>query len=221
MSGSSHFRAAHAGDVLRACIPFLKLPERKRAELALAAFDQGKSSVDDVVSSALLAARCAWSARQAVRRMFQKEADQEFELITNTLRPSSAHLLKRLRQSIPGTLDDVLTHTDTSIAFGADDLQEIQEIRTHVQEHAYTTDPKKFAVEMKQCERERNALEEKLDDWRDLGNLMRGSLQDQALSRLNHVTEQWLLFDHIPTLETLTQEIQYVREQKELNPFTE
>ena len=221
MSGSSHFRAAHAADVLRSCIPYLKPGDRKRAELALSSSDHGKSSMNDVVSSAIEAARSSWSVRESVRRVLRQDTDREIEMIYKTLRPSTAHLLKRLGSSIGGSLDEILSHVDATIALGEEEQKEIQELRTHLAEEMYRTDPKKFASEIKKCEIEKKVINAKLDEWRELGNLMRGSLQDQTLSRLDHITEQWLLYDQPPKLETLTQEIQFVREQKELNPFGE
>lgn len=221
MSASQHAIASRSADVLRRCLAYANAPLRARGEKALSVYDHGKMSLVDIVSIAYEVARKTWSAREAVRRDCDEHPDREWKMLLGMVRPSTGHLLKRLQASIGGSVDKVLSNTDAEIALSSEEMEEIEQLRTHVREDLFVKNEKDLALLMKSVEKEAKEMDEALKELNGIGEMMRGGLQDQTLGRHRLFQEQWFLYDRAPTIESLRQEIQFCRDQLARSPFHE
>lgn len=211
-------------DFLVEAMEYAPAKERAAAEKMVARYqDEAHVPTDKLASAARTLALASFPARFAVKHFFTTEgAEEEWTQVLAAVRPSTAHLLKRVRKSSGTTsLDAVLAHADADSALKEDELHEIEQVRSQVRAEYWKSHAKTLAILVKEGEAELKAFRTRFDKLRDLAAAMPRGLQDEVFSKINHYEDRILYAgETVPQL-TLDEELQYYTEQKAVSPIEE
>ena len=176
---------------------------------------------DKLANGARNLAIATWPARFALQRFFQAEgADAEWDAVCAAIRPSTAHLVKRIRRSSNAkTLDELLGHPDADAALKDEERMEISEIRGHFRQDYWTLHAKKLAGLVKQGEAELAGVRSRLNKLRDIAVAIERSIQDEIFSKIAHYEDRILFAGEIVPFEILDQELAYYTDQRAIDPL--
>ena len=178
-----------------------------------------KQSADKLAEAARKFAKAVWPARFAMNRYFAEEGKEtEWERILSTVRPSTAHLLKRFRQGTGSeSLDLTLSHAESEIAFREEECLEIAEVRQQLR-HDYWRDKfKTLGMYVKDGEHELKSYLERLDKLRELAAEFSRDLQDEIYSKLTRYEDRIFFEGEVVPLQILDEELKYYIDQKEIS----
>jgi hypothetical protein len=193
----------------------------KAAEFIKAYGEEKRIPTDKLAEAARLLAIAAWPARYAMNRFFREEgADEEWERLTASIRPSTAHLLKRFRQA-SGTesLDATLEHAEADTALHDAERLEITEVRQHLRQDYWREKSNNLALLKKDGEAHLGGYLHRLGKLRDLAVTLPRNLQDEVFSKLQHYEDRIFFEGELVPLEILDEEIKYYIDQKEISPM--
>ncbi|MFH1621312.1 MAG: hypothetical protein ABIB04_04490 [Patescibacteria group bacterium] len=160
-------------------------------------------------------------ARYALKYFFQNEGiKEEWERVVKTVRPSTAHLLKRFREAGKlESLDQVLKHAESDVALHDDERIEINEVRKHLREDYWKEHAKNLTQLVKDGQAHLVGYEHRLGKLRDLAIVLPRNLQDEVFSKLTHYEDRIYFEGELVPLEILDEEIKYYVDQKEISPM--
>ncbi len=209
-------------DFIMENLEFVPVAFRAKAETMVKDLHDGKKvHTDKLAEEAKKIAVASFPARFALNRFFQKEGTkEEWERVIKTIRPSTAHLLKRFRDAAKlVSLDEVLEHAESDVALPDDERIEINEVRKHLREDYWKEHAKNLAQLVKDGQAHLEGYKHRLGKLRDLAVNLPTNLQDEVFSKIRHY-EDCIFFegDLIP-LEILDEEIKYYVDQKEISPM--
>lgn len=194
---------------------------RTAVEKTVKQYESGeKLATERLAEAARQYARAVFPARFAVKYFFAHEGkEEEWGAILAAVRPSTAHLLKRFRGGVKAeSLDQVLRHAESEIAFREEERIEIALVRKQLH-HAYWRDHHQALGRLaKDGELELKAYLERFAKLRELAADLTPALQDEAISKLARYEDRVYFECEIVPLEILDEEIRYYTEQKELAP---
>jgi hypothetical protein len=140
----------------------------------------------------------------------------------DSIRPSTAHLLKRLKTASKAkTLDAALADPDAGIALRDEEQLEIAEVRRHVAHDIWKEKKDTLEILVKAGEKELAGYRKRFDALRELGTTLPSSLLNEVFSKLSHYEDRILFAGEVIPLEILDEEIKYYRDQKEISPMEE
>lgn len=210
-------------DFLVENLEYAEAKDRAAAEKWIAMYQEGeKTPTDKLAAAGRKLAEAVWPARFALKRFFTKEGSgEEWERLLATVRPSTAHLLERLRKSQGGDVpvDAVLASDDAGTALHDAEQVEIAEVRSHLRHDYWKANAKKLTVLVKEADVELTGMLERLKAMRDMAIEMPRTLQDEIFSKIAHYEDRILFEGTIVPLEILDNEIAYYRDQKEISPL--
>jgi len=195
---------------------------QKEAERWIHAYeDEEKVHTDKLADAARSFAWAIWPARYAVQRHFSTNgSEEEWVRILDTVRPSTAHILKRFRRDTGAkNLDETLHHIESDVAFTDGDRREIAELREHLRQDAWKTEKEAFEILHKEGERLVQSYRNRLSALRELMVELPRSLQDEVVSKIERYEDRILFEGEAMPLETFDEEIKYYTEQKEISPL--
>ena len=208
-------------DFLAEHLDYASSKERSTAEAWIHDYQEGeKTPTDKLAEAARKFAVSIWPARFAVHRYFMTEGvEEEWKKITSSIRPSTAHLLKRFRQGT-GTksLDETLQHAESDTALKEGERFEIDEVRKHLRQDMWKTKKKVLAVLVKEGEELLKDARERFDALRELAVVLPRSMQDEVLSKIERYEDTMYFEGRAVSLEVLDQEVQYYKEQGAVSP---
>jgi len=186
-------------------------------------YQDGKAlSSETLADAARKLAYATWPARYAVRQFLTGEgSEEEWQMVTAAVRPSTAHLMKRFRAGVKAkTLDEVLNHEDAQTALrDEDEMIEIAEVRSHVREDFWMAKKDTLSVLVKGAERELAGYRKRLESLRTLAAAFPPAMQDEVLSKVNAYEDRIVFEGELIPLEVLDEEIAYYTDQKEISPL--
>jgi hypothetical protein len=176
---------------------------------------------DKLAEAAQTLAAATWPARYAVRMLCEKEdPEEEWRRVTSAVRPSTAHLLKRLRTSSKAkTLSATLADSDAGIALRDEEQAEIDGVRQHVRHDLWKEKASTLDVLVTAGAKELAGYTKRLAALRELALALPPSLQDEVFSKIARYEDRILFAGEVLPLEILDQEIKYYNEQKEISPL--
>jgi hypothetical protein len=195
---------------------------RKEAEQWIQAYeDEEKVHTDKLAEVARSFAWAIWPARYAVNRYFSTDgSEEEWVRVLDSIRPSTAHILKRFRRDTAAkNLDETLTHIESDVAFTDGDRREIAEVREHLRQDAWKTKQDSFEILRKEGERLVQSYRNRLSALRELMVELPRSLQDEVVLKVERYEDRILFEGEAMPLETFDEEIKYYTEQKEISPL--
>ena len=156
-----------------------------------------------------------------MRRFFSEEGrDEEWRRILSSVRPSTAHLLKRLRQGLAAaTVDEVLAGGDVSTALSQGEEVEIAEVRSHLRQDYWREQGKTLGILADAGEAALKGYLGRLKQLRDLAFDLPKGFQDEVFSKIARYEDRIFFEGELLPLEILDEEMKYYVEQKEINPL--
>jgi hypothetical protein len=178
---------------------------------------------DKLAAAAKKLAEATWPARYAIHVYCSKEnPNEEWTRVNAAIRPSTAHLLKRLKTASKAkTLDQALADPDAGIALREEEQLEIAEVRRHVAHDIWKEKKDTLDILVKAGEKELAGYHKRFDALRELGTTLPSSLLNEVFSKLSHYEDRILFSGEVIPLEILDEEIKYYRDQKEISPMEE
>jgi hypothetical protein len=152
-------------DFLDSIADYLPLEERERAFASLREKVDGDAiPAAELAEQVLQQAILTWSARRAVQRYVDAEgADIEWQMLLEAVRPSTAFLLKRLRERIGArTLRQVLTSPNISTAIQGEERTEIELVRPEVWIELWLTQSEALLWHAEEAKKELEAMHQRL-----------------------------------------------------------
>lgn len=196
--------------------------QRAAAEKWITAYHDGETvHTDTLADAARKFAIAVWSARYALNRFFVSEGSEiEWEKVRATIRPSTAHLLERVRRfSDAQSLDATLRHAESEVALKEGERVEIAEVRKHVRHDYWREHHKDLAKLVTEGEQRLKEYLGTLKVLRDIALDLPRSMQDEVFSKIAHYEDRILFEVELVPKEILQQEAKYYTEQKELSPL--
>ncbi|MBI4138707.1 hypothetical protein HY479_00975 [Candidatus Uhrbacteria bacterium] len=209
-------------DALVEAIPFADGKLKADAETWVKDYRDGtRLDREKLAAMARKVARATWPARAAVMRHFAHEgADTEWTTLNAAVRPSTAHLIKRVRRAVDaGTIDELLRHAESDTALRDEERLEIAEVRKHVHEDFWKEHGKTLAPTIRDQERVLEGYDKRLDALRETAAVFPPALQDEVFSKINRYEDRILFGLESVPMEILDKEVQYYKEQKEISPL--
>lgn len=209
-------------DFLVEAAPYAKDKDRADADKAVKSYQDGEHvATDKLAETARKLSIATWPARYAVRHFFGHEgAEQEWEGVLAAVRPSTAHLMKRVRKATKAaTLDEVLRHEDAASALRDEEAREIDLARMHIREDCWKMNNASLAKIVKDGERERDGYVKRLRQMREIAEGLPLVLQDEVFSKMKHYEDRVMFAGEVVPFEILDEEIKYYTEQKEISPL--
>ena len=208
-------------DFLADHLEFASSVMRREAEKWIQSYHDGKKVPTDRLAE--IARRFAWAiwpARVALKRFFETQgSEEEWRRVLASIRPSTAHLLKRFRVGVrAATLDEVLQHAESDVALREGERIEIGEVRAHLRQDYWRDNKKSLAALVTDSEREVNEYQERLAKLRELALALSRGFQDEIFSKIARFEDRILFEGEVVPLEILDEEIKYYTEQKEISP---
>jgi hypothetical protein len=178
---------------------------------------------DKLAAAARKLAEATWPARFAIHELCTtEEPEEEWRRVSAAIRPSTAHLLKRLKTGTKAkTLDEALEHTDAVAALREEEQNEIKEVRVHVYHDLWKEKGKTLGVIVKNGAKELEGYQKRFSLLRELAVSFSPSLQDEVFSKLARYEDRILFAGEVIPLEILDEEIKYYNEQKAISPLEE
>lgn len=215
---------AAVADFITENLEYAPAPDREKAEAILQDLHDGKKvQTDKLAEAAKKLAIAGFPARYALDHFFEHEGiNEEWKRIMKTVRPSTAHLLKRFRDAGKlDSLDAVLDHAESDVAIHEDERFEISEVRKHLRSDYWRQHSKNLTELTKQGQECLNDYLHRLGKLRDLAVTLPRNLQDEVFSKLTHYEDCILFEGELVPLEILDEEIKYYVDQKEISPTGE
>ncbi|MBP9869112.1 hypothetical protein KBC59_00950 [Patescibacteria group bacterium] len=208
-------------DFLVSAAPYASKMDQAAAEKLITAYEDGKGiPMKSMSKSARELAEATWPARYAIHRFFSEEGrETEWKRLTESLRPSTAHLLKRLHSSLGDiSIDEALKDSDADMALGDEGRMEVEGVRRHLREDYFREHAKNLAIFVKEGQTLRTGYNDRLERMRELAVGFSESMQGELLSKLARFEDRvWFEGEAVP-FEILDKELEYYVEQKELSP---
>jgi hypothetical protein len=178
---------------------------------------------DKLAEAARTLAKHTWPSRYALTVFLTKEdPEEEWRRVTATIRPSTAHLLNRLRKGTGAkTLDEVLKHDEASVALRDAEQQEVAEVRNHVRQEVWKEKAGTLALLIKSGGKEFAGYEKRFAKLRELATSLPPSLLNEVFSKIGKYEDRIFFAGEVIPLEILDEEIKYYNEQKEISPLEE
>ncbi|MFA5935593.1 MAG: hypothetical protein WC787_01945 [Patescibacteria group bacterium] len=191
------------------------------AEWAKKYHDGERVPTDKLAAAARKLAMATWPARYALHIFCTKEdPEEEWRRVNAAVRPSTAHLLKRLRSGVKAkTLDETLAHSEAVTAIGQEEQQEIAEVRTHVRHDIWKEKGSTLEIIMKAGKKEWEGYAKRFAMLRDLATTLPQSFQDEVFSKMARYEDRILFAVEILPMEILDEEVKYYNEQREFSPL--
>ncbi len=160
-------------------------------------------------------------ARRALKMYFDIEGrEEEWRRLLASVRPSTAHLLKRFRAGTrAASLDDVLKHAEADVALREGDRIEIEEVRAHLRQDFWREKKKSLVGLVKDGERQAAEYQKRLAILREIATSLSRGFQDEIFSKLARMEDRILFEGDVVPLEILDEEIKYYTDQKEISPI--
>lgn len=193
--------------------------ERTTVSSLLREYEQGKKfHLPELAEAVKRIAVSALPARYAVSRFFEEEGSgEEWERVLASVRPSTAHILKRLDDYLElHALDALLKHEDAEMALKDEDRFEIAEVRKQLRIDYWKTKSQTLAPLVKEGKTLLSGYLKRLDTLRELAADLPSSI-DEIYSKLTHYEDRILYEGEPLPLEVLDEEIKYYIEQKEIS----
>jgi hypothetical protein len=203
---------------------FADADARQAAEVWVKAHQEGEHvGTDKLAEAARTLALATWPARYAVWMLCEKEdPEEEWRRVTSAVRPSTAHLLKRVRTSNKTkTLSATLADPDASTALRDEEQAEINEVRTQIRHDLWKEKASTLDVLVQAGTKELAGYRKRFERLRELALALPSSLQEEVFSKIARYEDRILFAGDILPLEILDQEIAYYNEQKEISPLEE
>lgn len=211
-------------DFLVEAMEYAPAKDRVAAEKLVAKYQEaGHVPTGKLAEEARELAMASFPARFALKRFFSTDgAEEEWKLVNAAIRPSTAHLLQRVRKSSGvSTLDEVLEHADADSALKEEERHEIDEVRSQIRIDYWKSHIKTFAVLVKEGEEELKALRERFEKLRELAAAFPEGMEDEVFSKVEYYEDRILFALETVPQSTLDEEIAYYVEQKVESPFDE
>jgi hypothetical protein len=142
--------------------------------------------------------------------------------VNAAIRPSTAHLLKRLKTASKAkTLDEALADADAGIALRDEEQLEISEVRRHVAHDIWREKAETLKILVKAGEKELAGYKKRFAALRELGTALPSSLLNEVFSKLARYEDRILFAGEVIPMEILDDEVKYYNEQKEISPMEE
>lgn len=197
---------------------------RDAAATWIAQYQEGEHvGTDKLAEAARKLALATWPARYAVWMWCEKEdPEEEWRRVTSAVRPSTAHLLKRLRASSKAkTLSATLADPDASTALRDEEQSEIAAVRQQVRHDVWREKASTLDVLVRAGGTELAGYQQRLEKLRELALALPPSLQDEVFSKIARYEDRILFAGDVVPMEILDQEIKYYTEQREISPLEE
>lgn len=213
---------ARTADFLQAYAHWTEGADRTAAEKLLEDWQStGKTPSTKLADMARKLARAVWPQRQALHRWLREGAgaQAQWDGVLKAVRPSTAHLLKRLAMGLNGAnLADILAHPDADQALRDEERQEIALVQAQVDEALWHAHKDALAGAATDAKRAMKTYLERLSELRDLAVNMPEPFQGEIFSKLERYEDRMLFEGEALPLEVLDDEIRYYRDQKEVAP---
>jgi len=204
-------------------IDFAPTKDRVPAEVMIATYQAGTTHVptDKLAEAARSLAYAVWPVRFALQRFFGTEgASEELKVIESAVRPSTMHLIKRVKKSSGVTsMDALMAHPDADAALKEGERHEIEQIRHQFRVDYWKTHAKKLGVLVTDGESELRAIRQRFDQLRELAVELPRGLQDEVFSKIGRYEDRILFRGEIVPLTILDEEVAYYTEQKLSGPI--
>ncbi len=155
-------------DFLWEVLPFLPADNlvRTRAEAVIREVENGeKVSKEALADLAKTVGRATWVPRIAVKRYLKTGAgaEEEWRRVAAAVSNSTEHLLNRFRDDVEAaSIDEVLGHADSPLAFRDVERMEIAEVRLHVLPTIWIDKRNEIEDQAEKAERELDGIEKAL-----------------------------------------------------------
>lgn len=209
-------------DFLLEHLEYASPKEQSTAQAWITDYQEGaKTPTDKLAEAARKFAIAIWPARFAVQRYFMTEGiEEEWKKITSSVRPSTAHLLKRFRQGTGmKSLDETLQHAESDTALHEGERIEIAEVRSHLRQETWKNKKKMLVELVKEGEELLKETRERFAALRELALVLPRSMQDEVFSKIERFEDRMYFEGEVIPLEILDQEVQYYKEQKAISPM--
>ncbi len=188
------------------------------------AYEEGKKVPTDALAEATRKfAADIWPVRYALEHFFATPAgqDKEWRRVVASIRPSTAHVMKRFHLGTAATasLDTTLNHPESEAAFREEERQEISGVRQHLRIDYWRKNKSTLKTLLATGRAELALRQTRLKTLRNLGLDLPRSLQDEVFSKILHYDDRLLFEGELIPLEILDEEIKYYTEQKHLSPL--
>lgn len=211
-------------DFLQDGVSYAEGPEKEAAAKLIQVYeDGGKLSTSTLADAARKLGKAIWPARQAVRRwMLQEAIDQEWSQISAAVRPSTSHLLNRLRKVTEAKhLDELLENPDADLALKDEEREEIKRIRDHIFLDAWNKKREHLKMYIEEAQAELRGYLRRFDMLRDLASSLPPVFAEEITHKLEQYEDRVLFQGLTLSMEVLDDEIRYYTDQKEITPFDE
>jgi hypothetical protein len=207
-------------DFIADAMEYAPAKERSSAEVVVKAYHDGETlKTDRLAEVARRVAIATWPARAAVTAYFDGEGrNEEWKLLLGSVRPSTAHLLQRVRTHSM-TVDQALSSSDADIALQNGEEIEIEEVRTHLRQTFWKEHGKKLQKFVQDGEAKIKEYLGKLKTLRDLAFDLPPTLQNELVSKITRYEDRIYFEGEAIPMEILDGEEKYYIEQKEISPL--
>ncbi|MEK7116529.1 MAG: hypothetical protein AAB879_03985 [Patescibacteria group bacterium] len=182
-------------------------------------------STDRLADAAKKFGWAIFPARIALKVYFDTDGrEEEWQRILSSVRPSTAHLLKRFRVGTnAASLDLTLRHAEADVALREGDRLEIAEVRAHLRQDFWrdasrSLGKKTRATLVADGERRAAEYQKRFADLREIASSSSQGFQDEIFSKIARYEDRILFEGEVVPLEILDEEIAYYTDQKEISP---
>lgn len=194
---------------------------RKNADHLLDDIEQHERvSMEELATLARKVARAAFPRREAVERYIETPDGREHEWrkVVAAVSNSTGHLLERFRErTLAVSLEDVLKHEDSDIAFSEKERVEIQEVRRHILPVMYRERRTELQIYEQEAERNLEAIEERIKILRDLA-FETPTVEREIIGKIEAWEDRLYYEGEVLNTDSLDQEITYYKEAHALPP---
>lgn len=164
-----------------------------------------------------------WPARQAFGHFLQHVGSElEWEAVFAAVRPTTALLLQKIRESVDAkNLDQVLASDDASYAIHPEQEIEINMVREEVRLTLWTEHRDNLTPMIQEERIELEAIKKRLKSLKDQAMHMKGSEQDLLLRKIESFEDRIYFGGEIIPLEVLETELKFDVEDVALPPSNE
>lgn len=211
-------------DFLQDGLAYAEGPEREAAEKLIQVYqDGGKLSTSTLADAALKLGKAIWPARQAVRRWIKQEAsDQEWSQVIAMVRPSTSHLVHRLRKATGAKhVDELLQHPEAELAIQEEEREEIARIREHILAEVWKKQREHLSLYVEEAQAELRGYLRRFGMLRDLASELPEVFSQEVMAKLERFEDTVFFQGEMMAMEALDDEIRYYTDQKEITPFDE
>ncbi|MCC7356980.1 hypothetical protein IT408_00530 [Candidatus Uhrbacteria bacterium] len=209
-------------DFLQEGVPYAEGPEGEAAAKLVQVYeDGGKLSTSTLVDAARKLGKAIWPARQALQRWIKQEASEhEWDQLIAALRPSTSHIVSRLRKLLEVKhVDELLAHPESDIALKLEDREEIQQVREQLFLDTWKKQHEHLRIYIEEAQIELRGYIRRFDMLRDLASELPPSFSSEIISKIEHYEDRVFFQFETLSMEMLDDEIRYYTDQKEITPF--